>query len=150
MIIQIVSTLGLTILTLLFARRARRLDVANQKLTTACFLYSDELKALRPLLPQRPWLAEGEGTKDSHTYRHYKGGLYTLLFIAQTHEHTDDLDAVYLSWTTANVTTRPYRRDSRDQDSWKDMVMWPDGQHRPRFCDDPLVVATMPAASTAP
>ena len=64
---------------------------------------------------------------------HYKGGRYLVAFVAETHEHNGDLDVVYISLTHGKVVTRPLRRDSRDQDSWQDMIRWPDGMHRERF-----------------
>lgn len=66
-------------------------------------------------------------------YRHYRGGLYRLLFVAETHHHNGDLDAVYVSLSTGKLVTRPYARDSRNDDSWTDVVEWPDGQWRQRF-----------------
>ena len=67
------------------------------------------------------------------TYRHYKGGVYTLLYVAETHHHNGDKDAEYLSHTTGKVVTRPFERDSRNDDSWIDFVQWPDGVLRYRF-----------------
>lgn len=69
-------------------------------------------------------------------WRHYKGGRYLVLGVAETHEHNGDLDVVYLSCTTGKLVTRPLRRDSRDQDSWADDVSWPDGQQRSRFIQE--------------
>jgi hypothetical protein len=69
-------------------------------------------------------------------FRHYKGGKYILLFVAETHHHNGDLDAVYVSMTTGKIVTRPYKRDSRNDDSWTDVIEWPDGEHRMRFVDD--------------
>ena len=66
-------------------------------------------------------------------YLHYKGGKYLVVCVAQTHEHTDDRDVVYVSLTHASYTTRPLNRDSRKQDSWTDSVTWPDGKTRLRF-----------------
>jgi hypothetical protein len=66
-------------------------------------------------------------------YRHHRGGLYMLVAIAETHNHNGDLDAVYISMERGAWRTRPWRRDSRDQDSWIDMVEWPDKIHRDRF-----------------
>jgi hypothetical protein len=66
-------------------------------------------------------------------YRHYKGGRYVLLFVATTHAHNGDEDAVYVSLTHGHTVTRPYQRDSRKEDSWTDFVRWPDGQIRLRF-----------------
>jgi hypothetical protein len=66
-------------------------------------------------------------------YRHYKGGRYTVIGVAETHEHDGKFDVVYVSLTTATLVTRPLARDSRKQDSWLDDVMWPDGKMRGRF-----------------
>ena len=69
----------------------------------------------------------------SRMYRHWRGGRYTLLLVAETHLHNGDLDVVYISHTTGAIVTRPLQRDSRDQESWIDMVEWPDKIHRERF-----------------
>jgi hypothetical protein len=66
-------------------------------------------------------------------YVHYKGGVYLVLVVAETHEHNGDLDVVYVSLKHGTCCTRPLRSDSRRQDSWLDMVEWPDGQFRDRF-----------------
>lgn len=66
-------------------------------------------------------------------YRHWRGGLYTLLLLAETHEHNGDLDIVYVSHTTGKIVTRPAKYDSRRQDAWTDLVEWPDGKNRRRF-----------------
>ncbi len=91
------------------------------------------------VLESRGVACSGEwGAVPGDVYRHYKGGLYLCMFVAETHEHTGDRDVVYVSMTTGKVVTRPRHRDSRDQDSWTDFVTWPDGQHRTRFvreCD---------------
>jgi hypothetical protein len=81
------------------------------------------------------------------TYRHYKGGKYVMLMIAETHEHNGDEDVVYLSLTTGKIVTRPYLRDSRGQDSWRDEVIWPDGIKRERFIIDLPELAKMFAQS---
>jgi Protein of unknown function (DUF1653) len=74
-------------------------------------------------------------------YRHYKGGLYTLVAIAETHHHNGDLDAVYVSHTTEKIVTRPLLTygDSRNDDAWCDLVRWPDGTLRLRFTPHDLV-----------
>jgi hypothetical protein len=69
-------------------------------------------------------------------YKHYKGGRYKLLFIAETHDHNGDMDAVYVSLTTGKTVTRPFRKDSRNADSWTDLVEWPDGTWRHRFVSE--------------
>lgn len=66
-------------------------------------------------------------------YRHYKGELYLPVAVAERHTHNGDLDIVYVSLTHGKHCTRPLRRDSRDEDSWLDDVMWPDGKLHPRF-----------------
>jgi hypothetical protein len=71
-------------------------------------------------------------------YRHYKGGLYLLVAVAERHTHNGDLDVVYVSLAHAKHCTRPLRRDSRDEDSWLDQVEWPDGKLRARFSPDAL------------
>jgi hypothetical protein len=69
-------------------------------------------------------------------FRHYKGGKYILLFVAETHHHNGELDAVYVSMTTGKIVTRPLNRDSRNDDSWIDVIEWPDGIQRNRFTPD--------------
>lgn len=77
----------------------------------------------------------------SHLYRHHRGGLYLLVAVAETHNHNGDLDAVYISMKHGAWRTRPWKRDSRNEDSWTDMVEWPDGR-RPRFVpDEPRLAA---------
>lgn len=67
------------------------------------------------------------------TYVHYKGGRYFFLVLAETHQHNEDRDVVYVSLTHGKAVTRPHRQDSRAQDSWSDDVTWPDGMMRSRF-----------------
>lgn len=69
-------------------------------------------------------------------YRHWRGGRYTLVLVAETHLHNGDLDVVYVSHTTGSIVTRPLQRDSRDQESWNDVVAWPDMKLRRRFEPD--------------
>ena len=64
---------------------------------------------------------------------HYKGGRYFVLTVAETHEHNGDKDVVYISLTHGGVCTRPLGQDSRRQDSWTDVVGWPDNVLRSRF-----------------
>lgn len=66
-------------------------------------------------------------------YRHYKGDLYFAIGLAETHNHNGDRDVVYISLSRTKLVTRPYWRDSRNEDCWVDIVMWPDGIERPRF-----------------
>jgi hypothetical protein len=72
-------------------------------------------------------------TPKAGVYRHYKGGRYVMIAIAETHEHNGNRDVVYISLTRGTTVTRPFYRDSRDQDSWLDDVEWPDGWMRSRF-----------------
>jgi hypothetical protein len=64
---------------------------------------------------------------------HYKGGHYFVLGVVARHEHNGDLDVVYISLTHGKMVTRPFNRDSRNEDSWTDLVRWLDGKERPRF-----------------
>lgn len=76
-------------------------------------------------------------------YRHYKGGLYLRLFVAQTHNHNGDLDVAYFSLSYQKPITRPLNQDSRKEDAWTDIVEWPDGIRRQRFtCEAELDVNT--------
>ena len=69
-------------------------------------------------------------------HRHYKGGRYFVVAIAETHEHNGDKDVVYISLKYGKYCTRPLTRDSRAQDAWTDKVQWPDGTLRQRFIPD--------------
>ena len=66
-------------------------------------------------------------------YRHYKGGRYLVVCVAETHNHNEDRDVVYIVLQYGKYCTRPLRRDSRQEDSWTDDVRWPDGRTRKRF-----------------
>lgn len=66
-------------------------------------------------------------------HRHYKGGRYLVMGVAETHNHNGDLDVVYVMLSSGKLCTRPLRRDSRQQDAWTDDVRWPDGRTRRRF-----------------
>lgn len=66
-------------------------------------------------------------------HRHYKGGRYLVVCVAETHNHNEDRDVVYVVLKTGTHVTRPLRRDSRQQDAWTDDVRWPDGRTRRRF-----------------
>lgn len=72
-------------------------------------------------------------------YVHYKGGVYVVVALANTHHHNGDKDVVYLSLKTGQYNTRPFLRDSRDEDSWNDIVKWPDGRKRWRFVQHRLL-----------
>lgn len=45
-------------------------------------------------------------------FRHYRGGLYLLLCVAETHNHNGDLDVVYASMERGAWRTRPVRRET--------------------------------------
>lgn len=54
-------------------------------------------------------------------YRHYKGGLYTVLFVAEHHE-TRAKQVVYVCHEQGGVTVRPMRGTPGDPDGWLDEV----------------------------
>ena len=60
------------------------------------------------------------------SYRHYKGGTYTLLYVAENSENRTELMAVYVSHLRQKVLVRPWAMFSEE-------VEWPDGMRRPRF-----------------
>ena len=60
-------------------------------------------------------------------YDHYKGGRYLGILVAETHNHNGDRDVIYYSLDREDFRTRPYERDSRNEDSWTDLVALPDG-----------------------
>jgi len=62
------------------------------------------------------------------SYRHYKGGSYTLLMVARNSEARDELLAVYVSHRTQQVWARPWAM-------FNEPVTWPDGVSRPRFVE---------------
>ena len=45
-------------------------------------------------------------------YRHFKGGLYQVLFSAQTHHHNGDVDVVYYSLAPKSPPVTAILRDS--------------------------------------
>ena len=54
-------------------------------------------------------------------YRHYKGGEYTVLFVAEHHE-TRAKQVVYVCHEKGGVTVRPMRGTPDDPDGWLDEV----------------------------
>ncbi len=68
-------------------------------------------------------------------FAHFKGGVYLVLAVAETHDHVGDKDVVYVSLTHGTIVTRPMRLDSRGRVgvAWLDEVRWPDGVTRTRF-----------------
>jgi hypothetical protein len=83
-------------------------------------------------------LALGSSYLQSNTtlksFRHYKGGSYTLLMIGRSSEKRDEVFAIYVSHQTQQIWIRPWAM-------FNELVVWPDGVRRPRFTewtpDDP-------------
>jgi hypothetical protein len=70
------------------------------------------------------------------SFRHYKGGTYTLLMVGRGSEERDELFAVYVSHVTQQIWVRPWT-------IFTELVAWPDGVIRPRFVEwDPNDPAT--------
>jgi hypothetical protein len=65
-------------------------------------------------------------TSALQSYRHYKGGTYTLLYVARNSEQRDQELAVYVSHERQQVWVRPWSM-------FNELVQWPDGVQRPRF-----------------
>jgi hypothetical protein len=66
--------------------------------------------------------------------RHYKGGRYTVIALAESHEHNGDMFVIYVSHTNGKTFARPLI--SVKEDAWTDLVDWPDGKKRQRFIND--------------
>lgn len=64
-------------------------------------------------------------------YKHYKGALYEALHLARLSEDREKEVVVYYSVEKKQVWVRPYAEPG--QDSWTDIVEWPDGEKRQRF-----------------
>lgn len=60
------------------------------------------------------------------SYRHYKGGTYTLLHVARLSEQRDQRVAVYVSHARGSKWVRPW-------EMFNESVLWPDGVMRSRF-----------------
>jgi hypothetical protein len=60
------------------------------------------------------------------TWEHYKGGRFTLLYLAENSNQRDEVIAVYVSHTKHKVLARPWLE-------WHERVMWPDGVERTRY-----------------
>lgn len=70
-----------------------------------------------------------ETVRSGKTYTHYKGGLYTVLFVAEETTNTRKGSAggvVYVSHTYGKIKYR-------DLDEFTEEVQWPDGITRSRF-----------------
>lgn len=66
------------------------------------------------------------GSDILQSYRHYKGGTYTLLHVARLSEAREQVVAVYVSHVRGTVWVRPWKM-------FNEPVLWPDGVMRPRF-----------------
>jgi hypothetical protein len=69
------------------------------------------------------------------TYKHYKGGLYTVLFVAEETTNArkgNNGGVVYVSHTYGKIKYR-------DLDEFIEQIEWSDGEVRPRFilAEDP-------------
>lgn len=62
-------------------------------------------------------------------YRHYKGGLYSALFLV-THHETREPMVVYTSHTYGGLNVRPLTGWQGDWDGWSD---WLPEHHQHRF-----------------
>jgi hypothetical protein len=60
------------------------------------------------------------------SYRHYRGGTYTLLWVARLSEDREQRVAVYVSHQLGQVWVRPI-------EMFLEPVLWPDGVMRARF-----------------
>lgn len=62
------------------------------------------------------------------TYQHFKGGLYTVLFVVEesTNARKGGKGVVYVSHTYGTIKYR-------DLDEFIEEVVWPDGNTRSRF-----------------
>jgi hypothetical protein len=54
-------------------------------------------------------------------YRHYRGGDYTVLFVAEHHE-TREPQVVYVCHKTGGLNVRPLNGTSEDPDGWSGKV----------------------------
>jgi hypothetical protein len=70
-----------------------------------------------------------ETIQSGETYKHYKGGLYTVLFVAEETTNArkgNNGGVVYVSHTYGKIKYR-------DLDEFIEEVEWPDGVKRSRF-----------------
>jgi len=81
------------------------------------------------LTDNQEWDEENNTNQVPGIYKHYKGDLYKVLFVAW--ESTNDRDreslVVYISLKTGVI-------NSRRQLEFVEFVKWDDGEFRPRFC----------------
>lgn len=84
------------------------------------------------------------GNTTMKSYRHYKGGSYTLLMVARNSENREELLAVYVSHQTQQIWVRPWTM-------FNELVVWSDGVRRPRFTElSPAEPATKAHVEEAP
>lgn len=70
-----------------------------------------------------------ESIQSGKTYKHYKGGLYTVLFVAEETTNArkgSNGGVVYVSHTYGKIKYR-------DLDEFTEEIKWPDGVTRQRF-----------------
>lgn len=63
-------------------------------------------------------------------YKHYKGNMYRVLFMAK-HTETEEPLVIYISLENGGIFARP-------ESMWTDLVTWPDGKTRPRFISEEI------------
>ena len=83
-------------------------------------------------IPQRRHVEASLGPIAHHTYRHYKGDLYTVEGHAFHHETREDL-VVYRSHKNGWLNVRPLKGTPSDPDGWLTPVKDENGNERPRF-----------------
>lgn len=98
---------------------------------------------LKKLLNEQGPKPERGGKVEPGLYRHYKGPLYVVFAIAETHEHNGDRDVIYSSLTNPRPVTRPLERDSRNEPSWLDMIAWTEDMTMSRFMPESREVAAV-------
>jgi hypothetical protein len=70
-------------------------------------------------------------------HRHYKGGRYIPVGIVRNSEKREQQLVVYVSLDHASFWARPL--ETPGEDSWRDRLEWPDGEHRARFVPEILL-----------
>ncbi len=74
-------------------------------------------------------MSQKQTIQSGETYKHYKGGLYTVLFVAEETTNArkgGNGGVVYVSHTYGKIKYR-------DLDEFTEEIEWPDGIVRPRF-----------------
>jgi hypothetical protein len=70
---------------------------------------------------------------------HYKGGRYMPLGLARNSERREQKVVVYMSLDHGTAWVRPLQ--TPNEDSWQDMLKWPDGKERKRFTPEYMLSA---------